>query len=377
METQGRTEPDLPIHFQLMHVWERTLGRPVSGITENFFDLGGDSLLIAKLLDEIEEETGCLVPISAFLMNPTIEGCAAAMLAELPDDSEVVQLQRGNGFTPLFYFHGDILGGGFYVRRLVHRFHPDRPFYVVAPPHLTEEKPLPSIEELAAQHADAIQRERPHGPYALAGFCIGGVLAYEVARQLKLRGEKIENAVMIDPEIGSRTEALCLRAVDWIGDRRRMTPLEKLDRFIAASRKLARVRHVWKSPLVEKRRFVTRNLRKLRRRGDVQIVPEDAVANGLRKGRTLEAFQWMSTAYRPRPYDGEVGLLYTDEQLEATPHLIDDWRRAAPRLNARRIPGGHLTAITTYASSVVKAIRAELRTLYMIGAAFCEMLVIV
>jgi thioesterase domain-containing protein len=379
METRERVEPALPIHFQLIQVWQQVLGCPVSGINEDFFELGGHSLLIARLLDEIEKETGRLIPISAFLNDPTIAGCTAAMLNVSQEEPEVIQLQQGNGATPLFYFHGDILGGGFYVRRLVPNFHPARPIYVLAPPRLPEGDPLPSMEEIAARYADSIQQERPHGPYIMAGFCIGGITAYEVARQLTLRGETVESAIMIDPEIGSRTEALCLKAVDWLGDRKQMEPSEKVERFIEVSRKLAVLRHVKESSFSEKSRFLMNGLRKLRRRGrnGVPATTSTVDATTLTRGRTLDAFQWMSTAYRPRPYGGEVGLLYTDEQLEATPHLIEDWRKAAPQLKARRIPGGHLTAITTYASSVVTAIRAELRTLYMMGAAFCEMIVIV
>lgn len=380
METRKRVEPTLPIHFQLIQVWQIVLGCPVSGTNESFFDLGGHSLLIARLLDEIEKETGRLIPISAFLKDPTIAGCAAAMIDHKESEPDVVKLQEGNGATPLFYFHGDILGGGFYVRRLIPNFHPDRPIYVIAPPRIPDGQPLPSVEEIAARHADAIQKERPRGPYILAGFCIGGVTAYEVARQLTLRGEEVQSAIMIDPEIGSRTEALCLKAVDWLGDRKQLDPSEKLDRFIEASRKIARLRHVKKSPLREKKQFLVSGLRKLRGRsnGEADVIEQaDSQEDASRQGRALNAFQWMSTAYRPKPYHGEVGLLYTDEQLESTPHLIEDWRKAAPQLTARRIPGGHLTAITTYASSVVNAIRAELRTLSMMSAALCDLIVIV
>jgi hypothetical protein len=88
----------------------------------------------------------------------------------------------------------------------------------------------------------------------------------------------------------------------------------------------------------------------------------------------LDAFQWIATAYRPKPYLGRVKLLYTREQLEATPHLLEEWRKAAPHLRAKRILGRHLTAITTYGSSVVAAIRAELRAVYMASFAFLEML---
>lgn len=378
METMRETEPTLPIHFQLMDIWQRTLACPVQSIVDNFFELGGHSLLVAQLLNEIEAETGRLIPITAFLDNPTIDGCTAALLANLPAEGPVTALQRGNGSVPLFFFHGDILGGGFYVRRLAPQFGAEQPLYVISPPKLSADGQPPTVEEVAAERVEAIRKEVPEGPYALAGFCIGGVVAYEVARQLTEQGQTVNTVVMIDPEIGSHSEALCLRAVEWIGERRQMNPAAKVERFITAHRKLTRLRQVKKSPMKEKREFFLNSLRKLRNASESSVLEsQEAEADNPAGGHVLDFFQWMATAYRPPRYEGRVKLLYTAEQLEATPHLLREWRKAAPQLQTKKIVGRHLTAITTHGAAIVAAIRAELRSLYVMSLTFSEMLVAV
>jgi len=359
MDTRAGLEPTLPVHFQLIDIWQRILGGNVESITDDFFDLGGHSLLVARLLDEIETETGRRLEVATFLREPTIAGCTAALLSEPQPVRPIVCLQRGDGAVPLIFFHGDILGGGFYVRRLAPLFGQGQPLYVIAPTQLAPDRPLPGLEDIAALRVQQIQNEIPRGPYALAGFCIGGVVAFEVARQLAARGEQVKALVMIDPEIGGRGEALCLRAVNWVAERRRWSAGQQLDCFIVARRKLGRLRQMWNSSWREKWEFVLRGLSKASQ-GDARGLEGPRPA---KDGRVLDAFEWMATAYRPKQYDGRVKLLYTADQLEATPHLVGAWRRAAPQLRARRIPGRHLTAITTYGASIVASIRAELRVL--------------
>jgi thioesterase domain-containing protein len=379
METVRDAKPTLPIHFQLIDIWQRTLGCPIESISESFFDLGGHSLLVARLLDDIEAETDRFIPVATFLDNPTIAGCTTALLARSSTGGPITALQNGNGAIPLFFFHGDILGGGFYVRRLMPEFGADQPLYVISPPRLDPGAPLPKIEQIASERITAMKSQVSHGPYALAGFCIGGVVAYEVARQLEAQGESVKTVVMIDPEIGSHSEALCLRAVDWIGERRQMNPSEKVEHFMTAQRKLTRLRQVKKSPLKEKRDFLVNSIRKLRGNGETPSPssPETSTADDSQNGNVLDAFQWLATAYRPPRYEGRVKLLYTAEQLEATPHLLREWRKAAPNLRTKRIIGRHLTAITTHGAAIVAAIRAELKMIQMLSFGLCEMLVMV
>jgi thioesterase domain-containing protein len=205
------------------------------------------------------------------------------------------------------------------------------------------------------------------------------VVAYEVARQLEAEGESVKTVVMIDPEIGSHSEALCLRAVDWFGERRQMNPSEKIEHFMTAQRKLTRLRQVKKSPLKEKRDFLLNSIRKLRgnEKAPATESPEASASDDSQNGNVLDAFQWLATAYRPPRYEGRVKLLYTAEQLEATPHLLREWRKAAPNLRTKRIIGRHLTAITTHGAAIVAAIRAELKMIQMLSFGLCEMLVMV
>src|SRR5687767_3758395 len=117
LSEQKTQEPSLAIHFQLLEVWEKLLGKRPGGIDESFFDVGGDSLLLARMMEEVERATGKYVSIVRFVENPTIRHLADCLVAEISNDDEVALIQRGEpGRTPLFYFHGDVLGGGFYAR---------------------------------------------------------------------------------------------------------------------------------------------------------------------------------------------------------------------------------------------------------------------
>lgn len=122
-----------------------------------------------------------------------------------------LELQRLNTVDdgqPIFWFHG-ALGGSEIYQELAH--HIDRPFFgLQAKGWMTEREPLQGIEAMAAYYVQAIQSVQPHGPYDLGGYSLGGMLAYEVTRQLQASGETVKTLVMLDsPDVtGERTAKL-------------------------------------------------------------------------------------------------------------------------------------------------------------------------
>ena len=106
---------------------------------------------------------------------------------------------------PLFLFHGDYKGGGLYAARLAKLLGSDQPLFVIAPHDLGEE-PIPrSIEAIAADYLPLVMNAQPKGPYRLCGYCVGGVVAFEVARLLIAAGEKVKMVGMIDsPTVNAR-----------------------------------------------------------------------------------------------------------------------------------------------------------------------------
>ena len=114
--------------------------------------------------------------------------------------------------TPFFYLHGDLSGGGFYSLKLSRALGPDQPFYVLPPQDIRLLPAAPSIEEMAAAHLAALRAVRPKGPYVIGGFCIGGLVAYELAQQIEASGDTVEMLLVID----AAPEDKVLRALRWL-----------------------------------------------------------------------------------------------------------------------------------------------------------------
>jgi len=206
--------PREPVEQQLVRLWEELLGTRPIGITDNFFDLGGHSLLAAQLIDRIDQRYGKKLALSQLFAGPTIEQLAAGLdhleevdtpsnpggPGERPDGRVALRpVQESGTRTPFFFLHGDWTGGAFYCFALARGSGPDQPFYVLEPYVFSDTEPVPSMAEVAAAHLRAIRAVQPHGPYRLGGFCNGGLLAYEMARQLERDGEQIEFLGLVNP----------------------------------------------------------------------------------------------------------------------------------------------------------------------------------
>jgi amino acid adenylation domain-containing protein len=184
-----------PIEKQLATIWARILRVDRVGVEDDFFDVGGHSLLAVRLLVEVKREFGVDVPLAAFFeQRATVAGLAAAIEAtreaQLSDQPAIEA--HAQATTPiLFFIHADEssmltlrhfigpLGSGHRVvgllpERVGRRFDRSR-----------------SIEELAAPMLETIRQAQPHGPYFLAGYSLGGVLVYELAGRLEAAGEHV------------------------------------------------------------------------------------------------------------------------------------------------------------------------------------------
>ncbi|MEH2158242.1 non-ribosomal peptide synthetase [Nostoc sp.] len=214
-----------PLQLQLTEIWENVLGVHPIGITDNFFDLGGHSLLAVRLFSEIEKIVGKNLALSILLQAPTIEqlaniverercskpGVAATPTADVKSEtsipwSSLVPIQPNGSKPPFFCVHG--LGGEVLrFRELAVHLGSDQPFYGLQPQGLDgKQLPYTRIEEMAAHYIQQIQTIQPHEPYLIGGYSSGGIIAYEMARQLVMQGKKVALLVLFDT-YGSRNIA--------------------------------------------------------------------------------------------------------------------------------------------------------------------------
>jgi len=184
--------------LQLRDLWEKLLNSGPLTIDDDFFEKGGDSLLAVEMLCEIERLTGQMVPGSILFEASTIRTLAQELHKgiNLPT-KHLIRMSADGKQMPLVLFHGDV-GGGSYVRKLASLLGPDQPIFVIEPHGLNNTPVPPSLQAMAADRLPLIRQAQPHGPYQLAGYCMGGLVAFEVAHLLVAAGERVELVVMID-----------------------------------------------------------------------------------------------------------------------------------------------------------------------------------
>ena len=196
--------PKDDVQSRLTELWRSAFGRPIGG-DENFFELGGDSLLAARLFIQIEKAFQIELPLAVLFEAPTIRQLAAVISAPIVDSSgsSLVAVQPSGTKPPLFCVHGHT-GEIFYSRNLSLSLGKDQPVFGLRSQGLGGEAPYFTVEEMATRYLTEMRAVQREGPYFLAGYCFGGMIAYEMARLLKAQGEEVALLAMFNtPAPGS------------------------------------------------------------------------------------------------------------------------------------------------------------------------------
>jgi amino acid adenylation domain-containing protein len=190
--------PRNPTEARLADMWAELFGVEPVGIHDNFFDLGGHSLTAAQLFAAIEKEFRVPLPLSSLFEGATIEHLARLLSQKNLRMTTIVPIQPRGASLPFFCVH-DLFGDVFCYRRLAHYLGQAQPFYGLQPQGLDGlEEPCADITAMAAHYVEAIRAVQPKGPYALGGLSFGGVVAFEMARQLRTKGEEVATVALFD-----------------------------------------------------------------------------------------------------------------------------------------------------------------------------------
>jgi thioesterase domain-containing protein/acyl carrier protein len=192
--------PRNPVELKLAQIWSTILKLDRVGVKDNFFDLGGHSLLIPYLMAQIKQLFDKDIPLVTLLQNPTIEQLAIVVQksVDISGDSPLMAIQPVGSHPPLFCAPG---AGGYslYLYNLARCLPPNQPFYSFQANYYQQEiLPVTHIEKVAAHYIQAMQTIQPQGPYFLAGHSFGGKVAYEMAQQLLDRGEEVALLAILD-----------------------------------------------------------------------------------------------------------------------------------------------------------------------------------
>ena len=324
------TGPRNEIENRLLAIWKSVLKTDSVNVTQDFFEMGGHSLLAARLLAGIEKEFGRCLSLAFVFQSPTIEQMAECLrtAGQSLRDRAIIPIQPKGSRPPLFWIRG-----GPRFRLLAQKLGQEQPFLGLDLPFTDAIKlPVPyRLEDIASLLVEALQEVQPHGPYYLAGLCVNAVLAYEVARQLRHKDEKVELVAMFDGhnqayyknplKDGRYSQRVKYHLSNLLQLEAREAPSYLLDRLEEARRKIERT--VWQ-------------LTSDRSAGNDRLRNTDNIVH--------PAFH----RYEPQPYPGKIVLLqssdwpagpYFDFKLGWT-ELVSDG------VEFHRIPGDHPSMFT-------------------------------
>jgi thioesterase domain-containing protein/acyl carrier protein len=193
--------PTNSTEVRLLQIWENLFGIQPIGIRDDFFDLGGHSILALRLMASIQKQFKQELPLATLLAEPTIERLARILQQQSGDShwSPLVAIQPAGPKPPFFCVHPS--GGNvFCYVELSRQLGVDQPFYGLQdPPSLDgSRQTYDNIEEMAANYNEVVRAVQPAGPYYLGGYSFGGLVAFEMAQQLRVQNQDVALLALID-----------------------------------------------------------------------------------------------------------------------------------------------------------------------------------
>ncbi|HTO93590.1 MAG TPA: amino acid adenylation domain-containing protein, partial [Bacteroidota bacterium] len=326
---------------QLVGIWEKLFGRSPIGIRDNFFDLGGHSLLAVRLFSQVERLTAKNLPLVTLFQAPTIGDLAAILRTQgwEPPWSSLVPIKPGGSRPPFYCVHG--VGGNILEFEHFSRYiDPDQPLYGLQAQGLDGKRPRhSSVEEMAAHYISEIRMFQPRGPYYLGGSSFGGMVAFEMAQQLRAAGEEVGLLALFDTNAPGYPRYLpqTTKLKRWLGHARFRVELHWQN--IAVADAALRREYV----MAKAGRFVKQYRAKLRikSRGLVRSISDRILPRAIR--RVQQGGHDANRSYRARPYAGKVTLFRATEQpysIIADP--ANGWAPYCPGgLEILDVPGHH------------------------------------
>ena len=318
------------------------------GVADDFFELGGDSLSAVEMLAIASDALGVELSAADLVEAPTPSGLAArAGDRDRPEEHGLVRLQDGEK-RPVFVVPG---GAGdredlFAARRVARATGGGIPFLCFRsgpPPH-------PPVPELAARFIRQLRTASPSGPYALVGDCVGGIIAFAMARQLREEGDGLALLALLDAPFPTPER------------RRRAWLLRRAPRAARLFERIAYFRERLDHHLGVLRALPSGRVRYAVRLGKVGAQGFRPATNERRREFLERRASYVGTAlaWRPAAFDGKVLLLESEESERRG--FAAAWSRLAAQSETVRVPGDHASFILDHGADVGAALRRALES---------------
>ncbi|TRU34966.1 MAG: hypothetical protein EWV50_07530 [Microcystis aeruginosa Ma_MB_F_20061100_S20] len=324
------------LEMQLTEIWQEVLGIQTIGVKDNFFNLGGRSLVAVKLFAQIEKVFKINLPLVTLFQAPTVEQIARILRekavetdpqthslrleSQLNPQFSLVAMQSGGAKRPFFLVPGG--GGGenelIIYAKLVYLLGEERPVYgFQARGWDGIENPHNTVEAMATDYIKEIRTVQPEGPYLLGGECIGGLVALEMAQQLVAQGQKVGLLVFLDTPVPTLPRKLRYHT----------------ERFFQIPRIRYHLRELQFSAKGESLTYIFNQASKVKEK-----LAEDSFSRHRKK--VAKNYIKIIMHYRPQTYSGGITWLVTESfypkaQNQGWNHL------AGGGLEIHRLPGTH------------------------------------
>lgn len=309
--------PRSELERKIVSIWKRVLAISPIGIHDNYFDLGGDSVQAVRIFVEIKKITGATLPLVTLFESPTV-----AQLTQLLGDRNwkphwrsLVPIKTSGARPPFYCVHG--VGGNVIEYMDIARYlHQDQPLYGIQAIGLDGKsyRDNPTVEQMAAHYIREIREFQPSGPYYVGGSSFGGLVAYEMARQLHAEGQEIAIVALFDT-YGPGYPKLLPTTTVWEQRLNKLRYRTKLhwSNFLATE-PVKRPQYVWlkakraERAILSKSKLTIGTANQAVRHFLERLFWPDAIRH------VAEAGHWAAGGYIPGEYAGTITLFRATEQ---------------------------------------------------------------
>jgi amino acid adenylation domain-containing protein len=331
--------PSNQLELTMTEIWREVLGVDRVSVSDNFFELGGHSLTAVRLLSRMRAAIDTNLPLRCIFLHPTVAELASHIsydataqgyryTSELPKWSCLVPVQPNGRRTPLFMVAGyqDPDATLLSLSQLAPHLGLEQPLFGLRPRWVEGSDGYATVEEMAREFATELRAVQPKGPYRLAGHCVGGIAALEIAQVLMEEGEEIELMILLDTE---RPSSLRTFLSYFRNMRQRISHIiDVLSEILHAGPE----RGVMIRQVIHRKLYVTDTFYE-----------------------SMIGYQRQLNTHAPKCYSGRITLIVNQQEASRQHDL--GWRGFARQgLDVYTVPGDHETVLRVYGQEVAQTI---------------------